>query len=210
MVFLNRTQAGQKLADKLKGQKFNGETIVLAIPRGGILTGQPIARILGLPLDVLVTKKIGAPKDPELAIGAMGSIGEAVFNQDLVERFGLEKNYLQAQKELIRKEIKRREALFRKDKSDLNVAEKTVILVDDGVATGATVLAAIKILRQQNPKKIILAAPVISQEALKEVESQADEVVFLESPELFFAVGQFYKDFDQISDREALKVLNQK
>lgn len=214
MVFQNRVEAGKKLAGKLstclparQGYQATKNLVVLAIPRGGVVVGSKLAEALACPLDVIVTKKIGAPGNPELAIGAVGSIGEPVINDKLATRVGADENYLKSQISNLESEIKRREKLFRKGKPPLDLKNKVVILTDDGVATGATMMAAVEVARQQNPKKIIVAVPVIARDSLVKIESLADEVVYLDAPEMFFAVGQFYQEFAQVSDKEVKELL---
>jgi len=206
-MFQNRAQAGKKLASKLLSYKATKNLIVLAIPRGGVVVGKILSQALDCPLEVIVTKKIGAPGNPELAIGAVGVVGKPVIDEELAERVGADENYLKSKILNLKSEIKRREKIFRRDKLPLNLKDKTVILTDDGVATGATMMAAVEIARQQNPKKIIVAVPVIAKDTLEKIESLADEVVFLDAPEMFFAVGQFYQDFPQTTDEEVKKLL---
>ena len=207
-MFQNRAQAGKKLASKLLSYKATKNLIVLAIPRGGVVVGKILSQALDCPLEVIVTKKIGAPGNPELAIGAVGVVGKPVIDEELAERVGADENYLKSKILNLKSEIKRREKIFRRDKLPLNLKDKTVILTDDGVATGATMMAAVEIARQQNPKKIIVAVPVIAKDTLEKIEKLADEVVYLDAPEMFFAVGQFYQDFSQITDEEVRKILS--
>ena len=207
-MFQNRAQAGKKLASKLLSYKATKNLIVLAIPRGGVVVGMILSQALDCPLEVIVTKKIGAPGNSELAIGAVGVVGKPVIDEELAERVGADENYLKSKILNLKSEIKRREKIFRRDKLPLNLKDKTVILTDDGVATGATMMAAVEIARQQNPKKIIVAVPVIAKDTLEKIEKLADEVVYLDAPEMFFAVGQFYQDFSQITDEEVRKILS--
>jgi putative phosphoribosyl transferase len=207
MTFQDRKQAGQLLAEKFKAPRYSKNLIVLAIPRGGVAVGKELAEILGCPLDVIVTKKIGAPANPELAVGAVGPIGEPVVNEKLATQVGADEKYLQSQIPKLQADIKRREKRFRAGKPSLNLKDKQVVITDDGVATGATMAAAVEIVRQQEPKKIIVAVPVIAQDTLAKIENLADEVIYLQAPRLFFAVGQFYRDFKQVEDREVIKLL---
>lgn len=188
-------------------EKLREEKIVLAIPRGGVVIGKELAKALNCSLDVIITKKIGAPGNPELAIGAVGALGEPVIDEALAERVGADEDYLKNQIAKIKIEIKRREKEFREDKPKLNFENKIVIITDDGVATGATMMAGIEIIRQQNPKKIIVAVPVIALDTLGKIKALADKVICLDSPLMFFAVGQFYQDFPQISDEEVKEIL---
>lgn len=206
MVFQNRTQAGRLMAQKLKKYK-NKKVVVLGIPRGGIITGKQLSEFLHCPLDVIVTKKIGAPGNPELAIGAVGAIGEPVINEELAERVGADEKYLKSQISNLKSEVARRIKEYRGDKPPLKLKNKTVIVTDDGVATGATMEAAVEVVRQQDPKKIIVAVPVIARDSLSKIEEKADEVIYLDAPLMFFAVGQFYQNFPQISDKEVEELL---
>ncbi len=210
-MFENREEAGEKLAEKilreLEADQVKGKKIVLAIPRGGVVTGKEIAKKLKAALDIIITKKIGAPGNPELAIGAVGPGGEEVIDEQLAGRVGADEKYIQEQKKEIEAEIKRREKGLRGDRAQPKFKDKIIILTDDGVATGATMLAAIEVLRQDNPKKIIVAVPVIARDTLKKIERQADAVIYLEAPLMFFAVGQFYEDFPQTTDEEVKELL---
>lgn len=207
MLFKSRQEAGTKLAEKLTHFKGKKNLIILAIPRGGLTVGKQISLVLKCPLDVIVTKKIGAPGNSELAIGAVGTIGEPVVNEELASRVGASEDYLR--KEIVnrKKEVERRIKEYRKDKKPLKLKNKTVILTDDGIATGATMRAAVEVARQQEPKRIVVAIPVTAHDSLKELEELADEVVYLDAPKMFFAVGQFYKNFPQITDEEVQKLL---
>ena len=210
-MFANRIEAGQQLAKKLAEipqQELPRESlIILGIPRGGVVVGRQIATRLSSPLDVVVTKKIGAPGNSELAIGAVGALGEPVIDEELAKRVGADETYLQSQIAELRSEVLRRVKEYRGDKPALDLKNKVVIITDDGIATGATIQAAIEILRQENPQKIVVAVPVVAKDALKEIEGLADEVIYLDAPELFFAVGQFYQEFEQVSDEEVKELL---
>jgi putative phosphoribosyl transferase len=212
MVFQNRQEAGKLLGEKilrnLDIKKLREKPIVLAIPRGGVVVGGELAKALNCPLDVIVTKKIPAPGNPELAIGAVGTVGEPVIDEELAAKVGADEKYLKFKIGNLKLEIARREEEFRKGKPPLNLKGKTVIITDDGVATGATMAAAVEIVRQQEPKKIIVAVPVIAKDSLEKIAVLADEVVYLQAPELFFAVGQFYREFEQVSDEEVLRYLS--
>jgi len=207
MVFKNREEAGKKLATKLSGFKNAKNLIILGIPRGGIITGKQLAQSLNCPLDIIVTKKIGAPGNPELAIGAVGAIGEPVINEELAHKVGADEKYLQKEIASRQAEVKRRIKEYRGDKPPLNLRNKVVIITDDGVATGATMEAAVEVVRQEEPKKIVVAVPVTSRDSLKKLEEKADEVIYLDAPIMFFAVGQFYQEFGQVSDREVKELL---
>jgi putative phosphoribosyl transferase len=210
-MFKNREEAGKLLGEKilkdLETKNLKNKTMVLAIPRGGVVVGRELADRLKTPLDIIITKKIGAPGNSELAIGAVGPGGEEVIDEGLAAQVGAGEEYIKSQKTKIKKEIEGKEKELRRGKPQLDFKEKTVILTDDGVATGATMLAAIEVLRQHQPKRIIVAVPVIARDTVSKLEAQADAVIYLEAPLMFFAVGQFYQDFPQISDGEVRKLL---
>lgn len=204
-LFLNREQAGSLLAQKLSSYKGE-ETLVLAIPRGGVPVARVISDKLGVKLDVVITKKIGAPGQKELAIGAVGS-GERVLDTRLIRRLGVEEKYIEEETKAKQREIKEKEARFRKGRKKLEVRGKTVILVDDGIATGATVGVAVKYLKTAGVKKVILAVPVAPKETIERFKKLVDELVVLEVPFDFRAVGQFYQNFPQITDEEVIQLL---
>lgn len=196
-----------KLADTFGSSFVSSRALILAIPRGGLVIGRQISEKLKIPLDILVTKKIGAPDHPELAIGAVGLLGEPVIDEALAEKTGATQDYLEQTIGKIKKEITLKESQWRAGQKPLLLKGKEVIITDDGVATGSTLQLAIEIARQAEPKRIILAIPVLAKEALSKLEKLADEVIFLEAPELFFAVGQFYQNFDQVTDQEVKELL---
>jgi len=206
MLFKDRKEAGQKLAQRLIGYKNNQKVVVLGVPRGGVVVAKEVAQALGCPLDIVIARKIGSPSNPEFALGAVGERGDIVLNPDILidESLG---QYLEKEAANQRKEIKRRLKLFRGKKKPLVLKDRIVIIVDDGIATGSTLLAAIKSIRKQNPQKIIVAVPVAPASALTDLAKEADEVVCLYTPELFWAVGQFYQDFPQTEDTEVMKIL---
>ena len=206
MVFKDRKQAGEQLAQKLvqyKGQ----DTLVLAIPRGGVVVGEEVARVLDSPLDVIVTRKIGAPGNPEFAIGAIGPYDQIFLNQEAIARYNIPKEYLNAEIGRQGVEMERREKVYREGKPSLELKDKTVILVDDGIATGANVKVAVKSVKCQRPKKLILAVPVGPKETIEELKKEVDELVCLATPEIFYAVGQFYQEFSQTTDEEVMEIL---
>ena len=204
-LFLDREQAGRLLAQKLSSYKGEN-TLVLGIPRGGVPVARAISDKLGLDLDIIITKKIGAPGQKELAIGAVGP-GERVLNRELVEKLGVEKKYIEKETTNKQQEIKEKENKFREGKVRIEVSGKTAILVDDGIATGATVEVAIKHLRDRGVKKIILAVPVAPRETIERFKKFVDKLVVLETPFDFRAVGQFYQNFPQVTDEEVLQLL---
>lgn len=206
-VFKDRQNAGELLSRSLREYKNKKDTIVLGIPRGGVVVAKVVAGVLDLPLDIVVTKKIGAPRQEELAIGAVGPGGEVVWDMDLIQDLDIDEDYLRKGLEEKYKEVKRREREFRKGKKPLRLENKSVILVDDGIATGATVKAAIKYLRNKKVKRIILAAPVASEQTVNEVKGVVDKSIIPETPKGFRAVGQFYEYFPQVEDQEVIQLL---
>lgn len=218
-MYTNREEAGLRLAQKLslrlhsvaQGRRLH-DVLVLGIPRGGVVTAYTVAKILKVPLDVIVTRKIGAPNQPELAIGAVGPNGTVILDDRLIEELGVEKKYLNREIRAQRLEVSRRMKKFRAGRSPLKLRLrlKTIILVDDGIATGATVEAAIKYLRKVGVKKIILAVPVAPKDTARRLGSLADDSIVLETPQDFYAVGQFYEDFPQVTDEEVVELLQSK
>lgn len=210
MLFSDRYQAGQELAQKLLSDlpfPLDASWLVLAIPRGGVIIGRRIAEALKIPLDIILSKKIGAPGNPELAVGAVGPIGEPALDEEMIQKLGIGKDYLEKTITEVKKEIILKEKIWREGKPLLNLKQKSVLLVDDGIATGATIQGALEVIRQAEPQKIIVAAPIIAKDALEKLEKLADQVVYLEAPELFFAVGQFYQNFKQTTDQEVKELL---
>jgi predicted phosphoribosyltransferase len=205
-IFRNRGHAGTWLAEHLR--RFRGpETVVLGIPRGGILVAAEVARSLGAKLDIAVARKLPAPGQPELAIGAVTHTGGLFLDAELIHWLGVGDPYLRGVIEQGRVEAERRERAFRGGEPAQPIAGKVVIVVDDGLATGATMRAAVRTLRQAKPKRLIVAAPVGSPEACHALQSEVDEVVCpLEVPD-FQAVGRFYEDFRQTTDREVQDAL---
>jgi predicted phosphoribosyltransferase len=201
MYFLNRYNAASKLAPLLEKYKDKAG-VILAVPRGGVPIGYYLAKYLGLPLDLLMTKKIGHPANEEFAIGAVGLEGSIVDNS-----YDIPKNYIERESNRIRKSLAERYKEFMGDKEPLDIKNKIVIVVDDGIATGKTILVTLKLLRAKNPKKIIVAVPVSSVEAAKQISKEADEFICLYTPEPFYGVGRFYKDFSQTSDGEVKLLL---
>ena len=206
MLFKDQISAGEKLAPALSGYK---NAVILAIPRGGVATGFGLAKKLNLPLDIVVTRKISAPTNPELAIGAVGETkGSLWLNQELVEQLGVSQEYLDQEIKTQKQEIKRREKVYRQGRPAREIKKKTVVLVDDGLATAATMMAAIREIRNCQPRKVAVAVPVAASETISLLKKEADEVLCLETPRLFFSVSQWYQDFKQYSDQEVIELLN--
>lgn len=206
-MFANREAAGQLLAQKLQQYRRKKHVIVLGIPRGGVIVAKAVADVLELPFDIIVVRKIGAPQNPELAIGAVGPEKTVYWDQNLCQRLGInkkQKSNLKNQKERERRE---REEALRREKKPLTVKGKIVILVDDGVATGATVLAAQKALQKMGARQIILAVPVIAKDTYGFIKKYFESVVALEIPYEFHAVGQFYQEFSQVEDENVIELL---
>ncbi len=207
LPFADRTEAGQRLAKALSAYAGRQDLLVLALPRGGVPVAWEVAQALGAELDLMIVRKLGVPWQPELALGAIASRGARVLNQDVVSTLGLSE---QAIEEIVRKEaqeLARRERAYRGERPFPEVYGRTVILVDDGLATGATMRAAVAALKQLQPTAIVVAVPVAPPETVAKLREEVDEVVCLATPENFYAVGQWYVDFSQISDEEVRKLL---
>jgi putative phosphoribosyl transferase len=207
--FFNRTEAGQILAENLSSYANREDVVVLALPRGGVPVAAEVAEGLNAPLDVFVVRKLGLPGHPELAMGAIASGGVRVFNGEVVNTLQIPDEVINAvsAQELI--ELQRREKAYRAGLPPLDVEGKIVIVVDDGVATGSTMLAAVSALRQLNACRIVVAAPVIAASTYYELRRAADEVAAVIMPENFYAVGLWYKDFSQTGDEEVRDLLAQ-
>ncbi len=204
MKFESRSEAGQLLAKKLK--KYAKDSVVFAIPRGGVVVGAEIAKELTCPLDVIIVRKIGAPGNPELAIGATTSNGDIVLDRDLIDNLGVTQKYIHDEHKIQLTEARRRKKLYTTGEKAA-LAGKKVILVDDGIATGATIEAAIHSIRESKPQRIILAAPVAPARLTEKLKNIVEDVVVLASPESFWAIGEFYSSFPQVSDEEVIKLL---
>lgn len=208
MLFADRVEAGLLLAERLATMNL-ADPLVLALPRGGVPVGAEIAKRLAAPLDVVFVRKLGAPDEPELAIGAIadGPSPEIVLNAGLVQVLGLSEEYVTAQaaRELAAIEQRRRE--YEGLRSSVDPANRAVIVVDDGVATGMTMQAALRSVRRQHPSRLIAAAPVASREAAAMLKREADDVVCLSTPRRFGSVGSFYRTFSQVSDEDVARLL---
>jgi len=207
-VFRNREEAGRRLVEQLIHYREHPEGLILALPRGGVAVGYQLSLGLHLPLDVFLVRKLGAPENPEYALGAVGETGVVYFNPEVKTGVHLSQADL---KELVRdeqEEISRRQALYRQDRRLPVLTDRTVILVDDGIATGATFLASIQSIRHLNPRRLIGAIPVGPLDTIQEVRRHVDELVILATPDPFVAVGNHYVDFTQVSDHDVVEYLN--
>jgi predicted phosphoribosyltransferase len=205
LIFDDRQHAGRLLAQTIDGMKLI-DPVVLAIPRGGVVVGYEIAKRIKCPLDVIIPRKVGAPFEPELAVGAVTEDGTLYVNERICNIYGISKSYLQNESQIQIREIKRRAELYRKGAKPISIAGKTVILVDDGIATGATMRAAIMSVKKYSPRSIIVAVPVGAKETVDDLKKEAD-VVALHAPEDMSAVGEFYRNFEQTLDEEVVLLL---
>lgn len=206
MLFKDRRQAGEMLADKLSHYR-NRHPLILAVPRGGVIVAEPLWNRVGGELDLIITRKIGAPYQPELAIGAVTGDGFYMLNDQLVSRLNVEDKYIKKAVDKELAEIKRRLEDYRGNRPLPDIDGRLVILTDDGVATGYTLLAALRSLQEKSPSKLVLAVPVGPPDTFSILEREVDELVNIEAPVNFAAVGQFYREFSQVSDNEVKAVL---
>jgi len=207
-MFRDRREAGEKLAEKLSRYKGDENVLILALPRGGVVPGYEIARQLDAPLDVLIVRKIGAPWQSELAAGAVSETGTVVLNDSVVSGYGITGEYLRKETEKQKNEIARRVELYREGRSIAKLEGRTIILVDDGVATGATMKAAIEALAHESIGKLVVALPVAPPDTAQVLKGMADEFICLETPAEFMAVGNHYRDFTQVTDEEVVALLH--
>jgi putative phosphoribosyl transferase len=207
MLFQDRADGGRVLAERLGRYAGRDDLLVLALPRGGVPVGYEVARALDAPLDVFVVRKLGVPGHEELAMGAIASGGVRVLNEDVVRGIGIADEVIDRVAEAEQRELERREWQYRGDRPSAAVRDQTVILVDDGLATGSTMRAAVAALRRLGPNRIVVAVPVAARPTCEELREEADEVVCAEMPEPFYAVGLWYRDFSQTSDAEVDELL---
>jgi putative phosphoribosyl transferase len=208
MIFRDRQEAGMQLSAKLMEYKGKSDVIVMGLARGGVVVAYEIAKNLQLPLDVVVVRKIGAPGNEELALGAITASGEGIFNDHLITLLGVSSDYIKHQIEKEKALAKKRLELYFGKRPRREFKGKTIILVDDGIATGASMRVAIHSMKSEGAKKIVLAVPVAAPDSLRKIEKEVDQVVCLSSPAFFESVGGFYKTFDQTSDEEIIKILS--
>jgi len=208
VLFRNREEAGKKLAGALK--EFMGkDVVVLGIPRGGVVVANEVAKALGAPLDVVVTRKIEAPGEPEYALGAVTQEGEVIMDRQAAESLGASPAYLDDQVRKKREEVKERMERLRGDKPYPRLEGKVVVIVDDGIATGSSVSAAVMSVKKRRPKEVIVAVPVAPADAVEMLAEEGARVVCLETPGPFLAIGEFYGDFDQVEDLEVKRILDE-
>jgi putative phosphoribosyl transferase len=210
MAFVDRAEAGRILAADLGHLAGRTDVVVLGLPRGGVPVAHEVARALGAPLDVLLARKLGVPQQPELAMGAVGSGGVRVLNQAVVDALAISPQAIDEVAARESAELARREQSYRAGRPPLDVAGRVAVVVDDGLATGATMRAAVTALRALGPRRIVVAVPVGARETLSELAGEADEVVCARMPRSFHAVGQWYDDFSQTTDDEIRALLARK
>ena len=211
MRFRDRRQAGEELAETLRARQREGalpEPLVLALPRGGVAVAREVAAALGAPLDVLVVRKIGAPHQEELGVGAMAGDEVPLLDEDALRYLGIGEAALAGVIERERAELRRRERLYRQGRPAPDLRGRNVIVVDDGLATGSTARAALRFVRRQAPARVLFAAPVCSPEGADLMSAEADEVICLHRPAAFMAVGLWYEDFGQLTDQDVLEALH--
>lgn len=208
MIFANRHEAGRTLAKKLAHFADRADVLILALPRGGVPVASEIASALRVRMELFVVRKLGVPGHEELAMGAIASGGACYLNRDLISRLGIPDHRIQAEIELEKQELTRREEAYHCDQRPLTLKDRTVILVDDGLATGASMRAAIAAVRSQQPKATVVAVPVVAAGALSMLQRQVDQLVYVTAPENFEAVGKWYQEFEQTTDDEVRELLH--
>jgi predicted phosphoribosyltransferase len=207
-LFSDRIDAGRQLARRLRYLKGREKLVVLGLPRGGVPVAAEVAAALGAPLDVVVVRKLGVPGQEELAMGAIASGGVRVVNREIVSAIGISGDLFDQVAATEARELERRERMYRKDRPFPDLKDTTVLLVDDGVATGSTMIAALRALRQHHPAHLVAAAPVMAESARAALSREADACVTVATPEPFYGVGQWYRDFSQTSDAEVVALLD--
>jgi predicted phosphoribosyltransferase len=206
--FSNRREAGLSLAERLLPLAPE-RPVVVALPRGGVPVAREVALALDAQLDILAVRKLGAPQNPEYGIGAVAEDGTRVIDPEAIAALGIDEAQLESIATQEVAELRRRVALYRGDRPPIELSGRTVIVVDDGIATGVTDAAALRALRRQNPRRLVLAVPVCAPDSVHRLREEADEIVCLHAPSPFYGVGQWYRDFSQVSDEEVMAVLEE-
>ena len=209
LPFHDRTDAGRQLASKLRAYAHRPDVLVLALPRGGVPVAFEVVRKLKVSLDLLLVRKLGVPGHEELAMGALASGGIRVVNDDVVKELGISRSILDQAAAREEKELARREKLYRGERPPPEIRGHTLILVDDGLATGSSMRAALSAVRARGPARVVVAVPIAAAAARQELQQEADELVFVETADPFFSVGFWYRDFSQVSDQEIRGLLDQ-
>jgi predicted phosphoribosyltransferase len=207
MIYRDRIDAGKQLAARLSNYANRDDVLVLALPRGGVPVAYEVAKVLHAPLDIFLVRKLGVPGHEELAMGAIATGGVRVINADVVDYLRIPARVVDAVVDTELRELERRERLYRGTRAEPDVSGKTVILVDDGLATGSTMRAAVEALRQQNPARIVVAVPVSAPETCNEYRMGVDEIICVQTPKPFMGVGMWYRDFSQTTDEEVREIL---
>lgn len=208
-VFKDRQDAGRKLAERLHAYANRKDVIVLGIPRGGVPVAFEVARVLHAPLDIFLSRKLGVPGQEELAFGAVATGGTRVLDREIIEAVGISEEEIERITAKVKKELERREVLYRGQRPPLKVEGQTVLLIDDGIATGSSMLAAVQALRQMKPARVVVAVPVAPRSTCSRLRPQVDDLICVDTPEEFYAIGQFYGDFSQVADEEVIALLRQ-
>ncbi len=206
-LYTDRSDAGRKLSEFLSQYNESRNTVVLGLPRGGVVVAYEIAKLLHLDLDVFLVRKLGVPYQPELAMGAIAEGGEKFLNEDVVSIVGVSQKQIDQIAEEEYAELKRRLARYRENRQALQIKDNIVIIADDGLATGATMKAAVRAIRKQSPQKIVVAVPVGASSTVAQLKAEADEVICPRQPENFMAVGMWYEQFEQTQDQEVVDLL---
>jgi putative phosphoribosyl transferase len=207
MRYHDRVEAGTALAERLRGYRGRDDLVVLGLPRGGVPVAFQLARSLNAPLDVFIVRKLGAPGQQELALGAIASGGVRVMNDAVVRELGLDEQDLQRATEAAESELARREQLYRNGRPPVELAGRTVIVVDDGLATGASMRAAVRAVRLHSPKEVMVAVPVAARQTCRDLALEVDELICLRTPRPFLSVGSWYEEFEQTTDDEVRELL---
>jgi predicted phosphoribosyltransferase len=207
MIFKDRVDAGEKLAVKLQKFKNQPNTIILGLPRGGVVMAGVVAKKLHLPLDIVVPRKISAPENHEFAIGAITLDGQMMMDEKIISSYDIGQEYIDQEIVKEKKEAVRRLNIYRGDRPTLDLKNKIAIIIDDGIATGATMRVAIKFVKANHARKIIVAVPVCASDTLEIIKKEVDEIICLYTPYFFGAVGEFYKEFEQTEDEEVVKIM---